>query len=49
MWKWKFENIFYMNKSFYGKCFFLICSSNSVYVDFVIDGDDDVGDTDDDE
>ena len=25
------------------------CSSNSVDVDFVVDGDDDVGDTDDDE
>ena len=26
---------------------FLTCSSNSVDVDFVVDGDDDVGDTDD--
>ena len=38
-----------MNKSFYGKCFFLTCSLNSVDVDFVVNGDDDVGDNDDDE
>ena len=51
MWKWKYETIlFYLNKYYYGKCFFS-CSSNSVDVDddYVVDGDEDVGDTDDDE
>ena len=45
MWKWKYETtLFYLNKYFYGKC----CSSNSADVDadYVVDGDDDVGDTD---
>ena len=53
MWKWKYETtLFYVNKYFYGKCFFSsTCSSNSVDVDdnYVVDGDDDVSDTDGDE
>ena len=53
MWKWKYETTpnFYLNKYFYGKYFFSTWSSNSADVDadYVVDGDDDVGDTDGDE
>ena len=35
MWKWKYETtLFYLNRYYYGKCFFSsTCSSNSVDVD----------------
>ena len=47
--KVKIWNNFYLNKYFYGKYFFLTCASNSADDDYVVDGDDDVGDTDGDE
>ena len=51
MWKWKYETtLFYLNKYFYDN-FCSTCSSNSADVDddYVVDGDDDVSDTDDDD
>ena len=43
----KLKFYIYLPENFKG--FFSTCSSNSVDVDYVVDGDDDVGDTDDDE
>ena len=43
----KLKFYIYLPENFKG--IFSICSSNSVDVDYVVDGDDDVGDTHDDE
>ena len=52
MWKWKYEStLFYLNKYFWQMFFFPTRASNSADVDgdYVVDGDDNVGDTDGDE